>query len=47
MTFALIYHAIQILPLLVVGLVLEHRLVLGHIPGDDDATREPARVRSA
>jgi uncharacterized membrane protein YbhN (UPF0104 family) len=28
-TFALLYHAVQVIPLIIIGLALEHRLVLG------------------
>ncbi|HEU0036698.1 MAG TPA: lysylphosphatidylglycerol synthase transmembrane domain-containing protein [Kofleriaceae bacterium] len=32
LAFALVYHALQVVPLLVVGLILELRLVLGRVP---------------
>jgi uncharacterized membrane protein YbhN (UPF0104 family) len=32
--FALIYHGIQIVPLVAIGLALEHRLVLGRVPAE-------------
>jgi len=43
LAFALIYHAIQVVPLIVVGLIFELRLVLGQIePPDEPSTNTPA-----
>lgn len=38
--FALLYHALQVLPLIAAGLVLEYRLVIGR-EGDPSAVAEP------
>ncbi len=38
LAFALLYHVIQVVPLLAVGLVLELNLVLGRVPAEPPAT---------
>jgi uncharacterized membrane protein YbhN (UPF0104 family) len=45
-TFAVLYHALQVIPLIGVGLVLERGLVLGLTRRSSRAPREPAPTRS-
>jgi uncharacterized membrane protein YbhN (UPF0104 family) len=47
LAFALLYHGIQIIPLVIVGLSLEHRMVLGRLPTEEPDGGELVKLPNA